>query len=129
MAIAIDTSVLIDVLLSDPDFGDRSRTALRKHAPDGLIISEAVLAEIAPALRAGPIQEFLTDWNIQFLPSSMESAALAGYMYARYLDRGGKQGRVVPDFLIGAHAQLRATALLARDLGYFRDYFSKPHHH
>jgi hypothetical protein len=42
---------------------------------------------------------------------------------AKYLQRGGKRGRVVPDFLIGSHAQIHADALLARDYGFFRDYF------
>ena len=43
--------------------------------------------------------------------------------HTRYLERGGKRGRVVPDFLIAAHAQLHAEGLLARDRGYYRDYF------
>ena len=37
----------------------------------------------------------------------------------------GKRGRVVPDFLIAAHAQLLADRLLARDRGYYRDYFAR----
>ena len=74
---------------------------------------------IAPA----SVFEFLADWNLVFLPSSAGSAALAGEMFHRYLERGGKRGRVVPDFLIAAHAQLHADNLLARDRGYYRDYF------
>ena len=35
----------------------------------------------------------------------------------------GKQGRVLADFLIGAHAQTHADRLLARDRDYLRDYF------
>jgi hypothetical protein len=45
-------------------------------------------------------------------------------MFALYLERGGKRGRVVPDFLIAAHAQNHASGLLARDRGYYRDYFT-----
>jgi predicted nucleic acid-binding protein len=123
MAIAIDTSVLIDVLLLDPTFMQKSKEALREHASNGLIISEAALAEISPAIRNGSIRQFLSDWNIKFVPSSIDSAELAGRMYRTYLERGGKRGRIVPDFLIGAHARCLGTALLARDLGYYRDYF------
>lgn len=48
---------------------------------------------------------------------------MAGEYFARHLKRGGKQGRIVADFLIGAHAQMHADRLLARARGYLRDYF------
>jgi predicted nucleic acid-binding protein len=64
------------------------------------------------------LPRFLADWNLVFLPSTQPVALLAGEMFRRYLDRGGKRGRVVPDFLIAAHAQQLADRLLARDRGY-----------
>ena len=126
MPTAVDSSVLLDVLLEDPQHAAASEAALREAAEQGgLVISEVVVAEIAPVLGAASVLEFLSDWKIQFVPSSVQSALLAGEMFQLYLQRGGKRGRVVPDFLIAAHAQFHADGLLARDRGYYRDYFQK----
>lgn len=126
MPTAVDSSVLLDVLLDDPMYAERSEAALRKASKDGgLIISDVVIAELVPVLGNASIHAFLSDWGIQFTPSSVEIAALAGSMFKVYLERGGKRGRVVPDFLIAAHAQIHVGALLARDRGSYRDYFDK----
>jgi predicted nucleic acid-binding protein len=126
MPTAVDSSVLLDVLLADPQHAKSSEAALREAmAQGGLVVSEVVIAEVAPVLAGASIREFLSDWQIKFVPSSVESATLAGEMFRIYLERGGKRGRVVPDFLIAAHAQLHADGLLARDRGYYRDYFLK----
>ena len=87
------------------------------------MISEVVIAEIMPVLKKVSLHQVLSDWQIDFMPSSLQSAKLAGEMYRLYLERGGKRGRVVPDFLIAAHAQIHSSGLLARDRGYYRDYF------
>ena len=127
MISALDSSVILDVLTGDADFADASEALLRQAGQAGkLIVGECVLAEIRPALaRDTEVEEFLADWQIEFVPSSRESALLAGRNFAAYLGRGGKGGRVVADFLIGAHAQIHADRLVARDRGYLRDYFTK----
>ena len=126
MVTAVDTSVLLDVVTDDPQWADRSEAALRQASREGgLVIGECVLAELTPALGADAVVEFLTDWNLRFVPSSQESALLAGRLFATHLARGGKRGRVIADILVGAHAQLHAERLLARDRGYLRDYFKK----
>jgi predicted nucleic acid-binding protein len=124
---AVDSSVLLDVVTDDPTFADRSEAMLRKASREGaLTVCECVLAEIRPALSEGEAQEFLADWQIQFVPSTRDSALLAGHMFGNYLRRRPHVGgRVIPDFLIGAHATLTADRLLARDRGYLRDYFKK----
>ncbi len=124
MITAVDSSVLMDILSADATYGLQSKAALRQAAAEGaVIICEAVLAEIMPALVPEQALQLLAEWQLKFVPSSQASAIMAGDMFRTYLARGGKRGRVVPDFLIGAHATLHAQRLLARDRGFFRDYF------
>ena len=115
MISAVDSSVILDVLTDDPAFAEDSERILRLASGQGqLILSECVLAEIYPALGSQALcDEFLLDWQLDFVPSSQESASLAGSTFARHLARGGKQGRVVADFLIAAHARLHADRLIA----------------
>jgi len=123
---AIDSSVILDVVTDDPLYAKASERALRTAAGEGqLMVCECIIAEIYPAfIDALSFEEFLVDWQLEFAPSSRESATLAGAHFTTYLERGGKEGRVVADFLIGAHAQMRADRLIARDRGYLRDYFA-----
>ena len=126
MVTAADSSVLLDVIFDDPAHVQTSAAALREARAQGvLVVSECVVAEVGPALEGEQLTEFLRDWEIRFVPSSLETATLAAEIFRRYLTRGGRRGRIVPDFLIGAHAQLHADRLLARDRGFYRDYFAK----
>lgn len=126
MISALDSSVILDVLTGDARFAEASEDLIRKARSQGkLVICECVLAEVRPALESDDaLRQLLDDWELCFAPSSADSALLAGKLFARHLGRGGKAGRVVADFLIGAHAILHADRLLARDRGYLRNYFA-----
>ena len=126
MRTALDSSVILDVLTNDKKWADASQKSLIEAISLGsLVIGECVLAEITPALDSGDISTFLGEWGIPFLPTSQAAAVLAGEMYRTYLKRKGNVKRVLSDFLIGAHAQHHSDRLLARDRGYYRDYFSR----
>jgi predicted nucleic acid-binding protein len=128
MRTAIDSSVVLDVLVADSRHAARSEAALRQCAAEGvLIVGECVVAEIAPTLggRGSQVGDLLREWRVEFVPSTEQTAALAGSMFGTYLARRRRAGprRVLPDFLIGAHAALLSDRLLTRDRGYYRDYF------
>jgi len=125
MIAALDTSVILDVLVGNNAFSDSSMQAIRKARGQGkLIVCECVIAEVSPALKnEQEVTAFMLDWQIHLVPFTLESAMLAGRHFSSYLKRGGTQKRVLADFLIGAHAKIHADLLVARDRGYLRDYF------
>ena len=104
-----------------------SLAALRKASLEGrLVVGESVVAEIRPAFDDPELfRQFLDDWGLEFVPSTRQSAILAGEMMRLILVRKKRrEGRILADFLIGAHAIEHADRLLARDRGYLRDYFA-----
>lgn len=126
MRTAVDSSVLLDVLTDDATFAETSGAALQQAMTEGvLLVCETVVAEILPVLDDETLAAFLEDWDIRFTPGDLVSARLAGNHFARYLNRTKKKQVIVPDFLIGAHAQIHSDRLLARDRGYLRDYFEE----
>ncbi len=124
--IAIDTSVMIDVLTNDPVFGAASTSKLESALErDDVVICDVVLAELATKVEpVDDLLDSLAELGVNFSAVSEQAALRAGVMQKRFRDRGGKRtDRVVSDFLVGAHALLHCNALVTRDAGFHRDYF------
>ena len=125
MTTAVDSNVLIDVLTDNPAFRRESWARMLDAYRSGpLIICEVVYAELANVLPSRQeLDARLEEMHISQSPIDFTVAYEAGVRFARYRRAGGPRDRVLPDFLIGAHAFIRANALLTRDRGIFATYF------
>jgi predicted nucleic acid-binding protein len=121
----VDTNILLDVFLPDPDFGKRSSEHLEKAFHEGsLIINVIIYAELAPQFGSrNLLDSTLAKLGIQMLFIEQEIAYTAGRKWKQYRKAGGKRDRILADFLIGAHAQSKADILLSRDRGFYKKYF------
>ena len=128
--IAIDTSVLIDLIGEDARAG-AAEDAVRTAMSQGPVVAcEVVISEVVAGLGHGSVLiDILEDAGIGFVPMELRAAVRAGEMQRRYkqrlrtLGKAGALQRTVPDFIVGAHALLQCSALITRDAGFFRDYF------
>ena len=131
--IAVDTSVLVDLLGGDSR-ADAAEACLREALSKGpVVVCDVVVSEVVAGLGHGSrLIDTLDEVGIGYGPLELRSAVRAGEMQRRYNERraaGGRLGlveepvRTVPDFLIGAHALLQCAGLITRDTGFYRDYF------
>ncbi len=129
MITALDTSILLDILVDDPTYADRSEIHLAKVFEQGsLIVSPAVYAELVPqAQNRQQLDEWLAQCGIQVTPTTGDHAFTAGVAHVAYRKAGGRRQRILADFFIGAHALHEANQLLTRDRGFYREYFSGLH--
>jgi len=130
--IAIDSSVLIDLLGDDSEMGDAAEQCVRDALVRGpVVLCDVVVSEITAGLGHGAeIMEVVEEMGMRYLPVELRSAVRAGEMQRRFNERrraGGPAApvspRTVPDFIVGAHALLQCEGLITRDAGFFRDYF------
>lgn len=130
--IAIDTSILIDLLGDDAGMADAAERSVRDALAQGpVVLCDVVVSEITAGLGHGTdIMDVVEEMGMRYLPVERRSAIRAGEMQRRFNQRRRASGqggppspRTVPDFIVGAHALLQCSALITRDAGFFRDYF------
>jgi predicted nucleic acid-binding protein len=124
MITAIDTNVLLDVLIPNEAFYQASASALERSSAGVLVVSDIVYAELSVHFDLqAECDEFLESNGIRVEPLTRKAHFLASRAWRLYRRSGGKRSRIIPDFLIGAHAQEQATRLLSRDRGFYRELF------
>lgn len=124
--VLVDANILLDILTSDPEWFDWSAAQMEKALPGGLAINPVIYAEIAAGfLQKSELEEAL-DWSdLKKLDLPYEAAFRAGRVFVEYRRQGGNRRSPLPDFFIGAHAEIAGMTLLTRDAARYRTYFSK----
>ena len=90
-----------------------------------MCINPCTYSEIAPQFaNQGELDGFLAASRITIASLGRDALFVAGRAHARYRARGGKRDRVLPDFLIGAQAEVAGQAILTRDVRRYSTYFS-----
>lgn len=151
MITAVDTNIILDILIPDDPFGESSKNLLDRHLSEGkLILCEVVYAELAAHFPSeADLKKFLAETGMLLVCSNEKSLYIAGSRWAEYARQGNKNQfscntcgsvfavtcpeckavvskrfHVLADFLIGAHALAHGDCLLSRDLGVYKTYFS-----
>ena len=121
----VDTSVLLDVLLAGAEQCEESERRLATALRAGpVIVNDVIAAELASIFdTAAGLWSALADAEIELVPYPREAVYLAGQAFKRHRRRGGRRNRILPDFMIGAHAVAAGARLLTRDRGFYRDLF------
>jgi len=125
MITAVDTNVLLDIFLPDKKYAEESGRLLKAAYNEGaLLICNIVYAELVPQFgERSLLDATLATLNITVSSIDLDIAFVAGEKWELYRRSGGKRQRIITDFLVGAHATLKADRFLTRDRGFYRSYF------
>lgn len=123
--ILVDSNVLIDLSARESPWRDWSATRLAEALGRGpVLINPIVYAEVSVSYSTPRLlDKALNDLGVERAAVPFDAGFLAGRAFASYRRNGGQRARMLPDFLIAAHAAVHGLALLTRDPGPCRTYF------
>ncbi len=149
MKIAIDTNILFDILLPDPEYKDTSLDLIIEYSRTyKVIISEMVYSELASQFgKRKTLDLFLHDANVFLENTTARGLWIAAEAWKEYTQKRDKtlqcskcgnqqiisckecgefitvRQHMISDFIIAGHAQDKAEKLITRDRGFYRKYF------
>ena len=123
--ILVDSNIILDVFLDDPDWADWSESKLVKFSSSTkLFINPIVYSEVSIGFQRIEELEFaLNQTGFQMLEIPKEALFLAGKAFLTYRKNKGTKRSPLPDFYIGAQAAILKMDLITRDPSRYRTHF------
>lgn len=151
MISAIDTNILLDILIPDERYTESSKNLIEKFKEKGkLQICEIVYSELASQFPlSDELELFLQETGINLEHSNRKALSIAGERWKKYAAGRSqllqcavcgeklsvecpqcsniisRRQHIISDFIIGANALTHADLLLSRDRGYYKTYFKE----
>lgn len=122
--ILVDTNIILDIFEADPSWGAWSAATLDGNEADGLVINPMIYAELGPSSASQEeLDARLSPMGFKYLEIPQTALFRASQAYLEYRRNKGTRDSLLPDFLIGAHAEISNLTIATRDPGRYRRYF------
>ncbi|MBW2342266.1 MAG: PIN domain-containing protein [Deltaproteobacteria bacterium] len=121
----VDSNVILDIFLDDPNWADWSESALAEYSVDtNLYINSIVYTEVSIGFeKIEELESVLNKSGFQMLEIPKEALFLAGKAFQKYRRGRGLKRSPLPDFYIAAQAAILDMELITRDVSRYRTYF------
>jgi len=138
LKICVDTTIFLDILKDEfRSHQEKFYTALSRK--ENLVAPSVVFAELMPQFKGDTtlLNTFLSEHKIKIEPLDIDAVAESGKKWMKYLKRKSKKkcrhcGKTLDfkehflsDFYIGGFAVSKCDAILTRDRGIYKKYFSE----
>ena len=133
--ILFDTNVILDALEKDSEYFEWAFKLITAAAAESNgVVNAVTVAELCAGDRdPATVRADLLNWDLQVLDIPSAAAAVCGKAYRRHTisrktSGGGDAPKIpLPDFFIGAHAEIMGWKLATRDSERIARYFPKVH--
>lgn len=118
----LDSNIVLDLFDEPP--GSSIYDAIEASRVGEAFVNEIVFAEISSRFRdVAMLEQALVTLELAVVRLTLAECHCAGLAFREYRRRGGEMRTILPDFLIGAQAEMRGWPLVTRDRKGFASYF------
>lgn len=123
--ILCDTNILLDIATNDPVWRGWSEKQVALASAQGrVLINPIIYSELSLAFATKlELDRWLDPLVFKNLDLPYAAAWVAGRAFIKYRRSGGAKSSPLPDFYIGAHAEVENYVVVTRDPNRYRTYF------